>query len=221
MLFLAALPDLYSYFTNETYPSSYFLFPKEVDDVPDFSVCTSNNERKSIKATHARDQKTQADIITMNVALFDVFLPNPPKTICETYKPIHMKQPNTVFLHMFDWFITKYGRTTTVDCKENWQRMAATWHSSEGFEPLAMRLFIGASYTSTACYPMDNHDVIYIGLCVIKRCGMYTEEYKNWILRENAVPPIVKMINSFKEYWAMQLHLSIRLQSWPHNMVME
>jgi hypothetical protein len=58
MLFLAALPDLYSYFNNETYPSSYFPFPKEVDDVPDFSVCTSNNERKSLKATHARNQKT-------------------------------------------------------------------------------------------------------------------------------------------------------------------
>jgi hypothetical protein len=28
------------------------------------------------------------------------------------------------------------------------------------------------------------------------------EEYKNWILRENTVPPIVKMIDSFKEYWA-------------------
>ncbi len=43
MLFLAASPDLYSYFTNETYPSSYFPFPKKVDDVPDFAACTSNN----------------------------------------------------------------------------------------------------------------------------------------------------------------------------------
>jgi hypothetical protein len=31
---------------------------------------------------------------------------------------------------------------------------------------------------------------------------MYTKEYKNWVLHENAVPPIVKTINSFKEYWA-------------------
>ncbi len=46
MLFLAASPDLYLYFTNETYPSSYFPFPKEVDDVPDFSTCTSGNECK-------------------------------------------------------------------------------------------------------------------------------------------------------------------------------
>ena len=58
MLFLAASPDLYLYFTNETYPSSYFPYPKEIDDVPEFSACTSDNECKSLKATHAHDQKT-------------------------------------------------------------------------------------------------------------------------------------------------------------------
>jgi hypothetical protein len=83
----------------------------------------------------------------MNAALSDVFLANIPKAIRETYKPIRMKQPNTVFLHMFDWFITKYGHTTTKDCEENWQRMAATWHPSKGFEPLAMHLFIGKLMT--------------------------------------------------------------------------
>ena len=86
----------------------------------------------------------------MNLALSDVFLMNLLKAICETYEPIRMKQPNTVFLHMFDWFIMKYGRTTIKDCKENWQRMATTWHPSKGFEPLAMCLFIGASYASAA-----------------------------------------------------------------------
>jgi hypothetical protein len=120
MLFLAASPDLYSYFTNKTYPSSYFLFPKEVDDVPNFSTCTSDNEHKSLNATHACNQKTRADIVTMNTAHSDVLLANLPKVICETYKPICTKQLNTVFLHMLDWFITKYGRTTTKDCEENW-----------------------------------------------------------------------------------------------------
>ena len=92
-----------------------------------------------------------------------------------------MKQPNAVFLHMFDWFITKYGKTTTEDCEENWQQMAADWHPSDRFEPLATRLFIGASYASAAHYPMDNRDVIDISLHVIKQC---------------------KTIDSFKEYWA-------------------
>ncbi len=138
----------------------------------------------------------------MNSALSDVFLANPPKEICETYKPICMKQPNTIFLHMFDWFITKYGHTTTNDCEEDWQRMATTWHPYEGFEPLATCLFISASYASAARYPIDDRDVIDIGLRVIKRCGMYAKEYKNWISHENGVPPIVETINSFKEYWA-------------------
>ncbi len=65
-----------------------------------------------------------------------------------------------------------------------------------------MPLFIGASYASAACYLMDNRDVIDIGLCVIKHCGMYNEEYKNWISRKNAVPQIVETIDSFEEYWA-------------------
>jgi hypothetical protein len=108
----------------------------------------------------------------MNVALSNVFLANLPKVICETYKQICMKQPNTVFLHMFDWFITQYGRARNKDCKENWHRMAATWHPSEGFEPLATHLFIGVSYASTARYPIDDRDIINIGLCVIKHCGI-------------------------------------------------
>jgi hypothetical protein len=80
--------------------------------------------------------------------------------------------------------------------------MATTWHPSKGFKPLATPLFIGASCASAARYPMDDRDVIDIGLKVIKHCGMYTEEYKNWISRENAIPSIVEMIIFFKEYWA-------------------
>ena len=44
-----------------------------------------------------------------------------------------MKDPNTVFLYMFDWFINKYGKTTSKDCKANWQQMAAKWHPDKGF----------------------------------------------------------------------------------------
>jgi hypothetical protein len=125
----------------------------------------------------------------MNLALSDVFLANLPKAIHKTYEPICMKQPNTVFLHMFDWFITKYRQMMTKDCKANRQRMAATWHPSNCFEPLTMHLFIGASYVSTARYPMDGQDIININLRKIKCCGMYAKEYKNWISSKNAVPP--------------------------------
>jgi hypothetical protein len=202
MLLYAASPGLYSFFTTEPYPSTYWPFPPDVDAVPDFSTCTSDNERETLTATNARDRKTRADIVTMNAALSDVFLANVPKAIHKTYEPIRMKQPNTVFLRMFDWFITKYGKTTTEDCAQNRQQMAADWHPSDGFEPLATHLFIGASYASAARYPMDDRDVIDIGLRVIKRCGMYAEEYKGWIARKNETPPIAETIDSFKEYWA-------------------
>jgi hypothetical protein len=178
MLFCAASPGLYSFFINEAYPKNYFPFLAEVDSIPDFFARNSDNEHETLKATNAHNRKTRADIVTMNAALSDVFLVNLPKAIRKTYKPIRMKQPNTVFLHMCDWFITKYGKTTTEDREENRQRMAAGWHPADGFKPLATRLFIGASYASAAHYPMDDRDIIDIGLRVIKRCGMYSEEYK-------------------------------------------
>ena len=110
-----------TFFTNETYPTNCFLFLAEVDSIPDFSACNSDKERETLKATNARDQKTRADIVTMNATLSDVFLANLHKAIREMYELIRMKQPNMVFLHMFDWFLTKYGKTTTEDREENRQ----------------------------------------------------------------------------------------------------
>jgi hypothetical protein len=207
MLFCAASPGLYSFFTTKAYPENFCPFPVEVDAIPDFSACTTDNKHETLKATNACDRKTRADIDTMNAALSDVFLANLSKAICKTYEPIRMKQPNTVFLHMFDLFITKYGKTTAEDRKDNRQRMAADWHPSNGFEPLATRLFISASYASTARYPMDDCNVINIGLRIIKCCGMYSEENKNWIARESDTPAIVETIDSFKECWANAIAL--------------
>ena len=42
MLFCAASPGLYSFFTTEAYPATFFPFPAEVDAVPDFSTCNSD-----------------------------------------------------------------------------------------------------------------------------------------------------------------------------------
>jgi hypothetical protein len=91
MLFCAASPGLHSFFTLEAYPASFFPFPPEVDAVPDFSTCTSDIEQETLKAMNACNQKTRADIITMNATLSDVFLTKLPKAICKTYKPSCMK----------------------------------------------------------------------------------------------------------------------------------
>ncbi len=44
MLYCAASPGLYSFFTNEAYPTNCFPFPAEVDSIPDFSACNSDNK---------------------------------------------------------------------------------------------------------------------------------------------------------------------------------
>jgi hypothetical protein len=79
MLFCAASPGLYSFFMSDAYPTDYFPFPDEVESIPNFSACNSDNEHETLKATNARDQKPRADIITMNAALSDVFLANSQK----------------------------------------------------------------------------------------------------------------------------------------------
>jgi hypothetical protein len=84
MLFCAASPGLYSFFTTETYPASFFPFPTEVDAVPEFSGCTTDNERETLKSTHALACKTRVDIVTMNAVLLDVFLAQLLKSIHET-----------------------------------------------------------------------------------------------------------------------------------------
>jgi hypothetical protein len=46
--------------------------------------------------------------------------------------------------------------------------MAANWQPTDGFEQLVTRLFLSASYASAARYLMEEHDIIDIGLRMIK-----------------------------------------------------
>ncbi len=56
--------------------------------------------------------------------------------------------------------------------------MAVDWHPADGFDALILRLFTGAAYASSAGFKMNDVDIVDIGLCLIKQCGMYSEEYK-------------------------------------------
>jgi hypothetical protein len=111
----------------------------------------------------------------MNATLSNIIMANLPKAIHKTYRPIYMIEPNMVFLYMFYWFITKHGKATTKNCKVNWKRMAANLHPLDSYKPLAKCLFIGIG-ALPARYPMEAHDIIKIGLRILKRCGMYSKE---------------------------------------------
>ncbi len=58
---------------------------------------------------------------------------------------------------------------------------------------------------------MEERDIINIGLCMIKRCGMYAKEYKVWIGFKNAgqlaPPPVKQALDSFKGFWSNDITL--------------
>jgi hypothetical protein len=89
--------------------------------------------------------------------------------------------------------------------------MATNRQPTNGFEQLVLRPFLGKSYASTARYPMEECDIIDIGLHVIKRCGMYAKEYKVWIGIKNAgqlaSPHVKQMLDSFKGFWSNAITL--------------
>jgi hypothetical protein len=74
LLFCTAPPNVYAFLTTEAYPGAFAPFPPEVPNVPNYTACIDNNGCATVRAMHARDKKTGADIVRMNTALANVFL---------------------------------------------------------------------------------------------------------------------------------------------------
>ncbi len=178
-----------------------------IDEVPDYMACVDDNNRASKCAKHAFDKKTRADIITMNAALTDVFLDALSLQVCAYFQQCCLREPNIIYVDMFEWFFRHYGKTTAEDHNANRQHMAADWHPANGFDTLALCLFTGAAYASCTGYTMANRDIVDIGLHVIKQCGMYDKEYKGWIARKSECPRIVETFDMFKMFWATKITL--------------
>jgi hypothetical protein len=194
LLFCAAPHDVYAYFTTEAYPNAFAPFPPEVPNVPNYTMSIDNNSCTMVRSTHAQDKKMQANIVTMNTALADVFLEAMLSQVCASFQQRRLCKPNIIFVHLFLWFVNQYSKTTVEDCKANWQRMAANWHPANGFDALILRLFTGAVYASSASFKINDVNIVDIGLCIIKQCEMYGEEYKVWIACKAIRPCIVEMV---------------------------
>jgi hypothetical protein len=54
---------------------------------------------------------------------------------------------------------------------------------------------------------MNNVDIVNIGLCIIKQCGMYGKEYIAWIAHKAISPRIVKTVDTVKTFWAAKITL--------------
>ena len=168
LLFCACPPPIYDFFTADAYPEAFAPIPPAVDEVPDYTNCSNKNDRATTRAKHALNRKTRADIITMNAALTDVFLDAVSVGVRVAFQQRRLREPNIVFVDMFEWFAQHYGTMTAEDRDANCQQMAADWHPDNGFNTLTLRLFMGAvCANATGGYPIVDRDIVDIGIRAI------------------------------------------------------
>jgi hypothetical protein len=54
LLYVAVDPSLYTHYsTGKAYPHAVYPFPNKVNEVPNFTACTNDNECTAAKITHA------------------------------------------------------------------------------------------------------------------------------------------------------------------------
>jgi hypothetical protein len=94
LLFSAAPCNVYAFLTTEAYPNAFAPFPPKVPDVPDYTACIDNNDCATVRTMHARDKKTQADIITMNAALAIIFLEAMSSQVRTSFQQQQLCKPN-------------------------------------------------------------------------------------------------------------------------------
>ncbi len=115
LLFCAAPCNVYAFLTTEVYPDAFVPFPPKVPNMPDYTACVSNNGRAMVHVMHARDKKTQADIVTMNIALANIFLEAMLSQVCVSFQQRRLCKPNIIFVNLFLWFVNQYGKMTAKD----------------------------------------------------------------------------------------------------------
>jgi hypothetical protein len=206
-LFYTAPPDMYAFLTAKAYPAAFAPFLPIVLDVPNYTACTNKNKHATVKITHAINKKTRADNVTMNTALANVFLEALSLQVRASFQQRRLRKPNIVFVNMFMWFVDHYNKRKAEDCKANCQCMVAKWHPANGFDTRILCLFTSAAFAGCTNFTMANRNIVDIGLCIIKRCGMYVKEYKARIAREAIHPQIFETFDTFKTFCEAKITL--------------
>jgi hypothetical protein len=159
LFYVAVDPSLYTHYsTGKAYPHAMCPYPNNVNDVPNFTTCTNNNECAAAKIMQSVLLKMQNKIVNMNAALINNLLSLIPMAFKLLYKQEQIMNPNAVFQIFFDWFVIKYGHTSAKDRKTNWMAMAADWHPLMGFEVLTLRLFCSITFASLSGHPFTDKD---------------------------------------------------------------
>jgi hypothetical protein len=201
LLYMAVDPSMYThYFASKVYPQDMYQFPDSVNELPNITAYTNNNERAATKILHAILLKMLNNVINTNVALINTLLSLTLMTFKLLYKQVRMMNPKAVFQQCFDWFVSMYGSTLAEDHETNRMAMAPNWHPSMGFEVLTLCHFRGITFASLSGHPITDKDMVHIGIRVLDHTGLFPKEYKTWILSGNGTSKTNDFI-SFKTFW--------------------
>jgi hypothetical protein len=137
LLFCTAPPDVYAFLTAEAYPATFAPFLPIVPDVPNYTACTNNNKRATVKAMHTFDKKMRADNVTMNTTIANVFLEALSSQVRASFLQQHLHKLNIVFVNMFVWFVARLRRRIAK------QTVSAWWPT--GIPPTVLTHFSSAS----------------------------------------------------------------------------
>jgi hypothetical protein len=74
-----------------------YTFPDNVDEVPNFTAYTNDNEQAVAKITHTILLKTCKDVVNMNLTLINTLLILILAAFKLLYKQERMMNPNTIF----------------------------------------------------------------------------------------------------------------------------
>jgi hypothetical protein len=75
------------------------------------------------------------------------------------------------------------------------------------FELLAAPLFCRATFANLAKYPINDDDIVDIGIRILHQTGLFAEEYKTWILRSNDATK-TNDFTAFRTFWADSVNIA-------------
>ena len=198
LLFLVIQENIWSQFSEEAWPAEP-MEPK--NNGPVFTNGMDAWAAAKLKNTWEYENKMANDSKEMNKALIECFISLLDSNYHVKFTREFIKNPAVAFKEVFRYYTEQYGSTDRDDWLKNEQRMKAEWHLSQGFHLLVNQLEEELLYGSMIGAPVDDKRVVDIGLNCVKRCGLLSTAYGEWITKED------QSFEQYKEFWKLKCDL--------------
>ena len=111
------------------------------------------------------------------------------------------KNPAVTFLEVFKYYTEQYGSTGKDDWIKNKQRELADLHPSQGFHNLVNQLMEQILFSTIIGAQVKDKRVVDIGLVCIKKCGLFSTAYGEWIVKDD------QSFEQFMTFWKSKCDL--------------